>query len=374
MTIDELYGKVSLAIFEAERLPDQRSREARDAFAEVSSLEEQIAGRLPVDDFEGMIARRGAVRAAVAAGEMERARRLTERYCAEPHANDGFRRSLNEMLLPKPVADVAAPISVEMSNENKVVVVDEPRNTPKVNEENSRMDHEKLRRECLESVKAVLSMLGGGGVGVRGAYRECLEQYLDEFPAEAGRGNMLLADCEARVLRGLFEEDHRVLPSALAEGLHRFFVVHRSICVFYDGVRRFYEEFSAGTRSGTLREVDVGDFLDDVERSPAFFDAKVSREFRDIDRELKRQEAVAVRLEAQSIVVPADPIAPRPLRARDFGVAGAMNAIYSTVLIGAESTGTVRGWGDLAQKLAAHAGSAIDLLREASREGQLARH
>ena len=59
-------------------------------------------------------------------------------------------------------------------------------------------------------------------INARGDYRATLATYLDELPAAPGSGNLLLADAEARVLRGLFEEDANILARALAERLNRF--------------------------------------------------------------------------------------------------------------------------------------------------------
>ena len=185
---------------------------------------------------------------------------------------------------------------------------------------------------------------------------------------------MLLADSEARVLRGLFEAEHEILPLELAGGLRRVFELHQIACVYYDDVRRFYEDVRAVAAPGALREADVADFLNGVEQSPDFFDVQVAKEFRDVDLELKRQEAAAMSLEARNVIVPPDPILLRPVRARVFGLASTVNAIFSVVLKGKDSAEAVEGWIDLAERLAGPAASPIELLREAARGGQLARH
>lgn len=82
MSLDELNRQVTNAIVRAESLP-AGSREAWEAFHEVSALEEAIAALVPCDDLEGEIARLGAVTAALSAGEPLRALQLAERYLAE---------------------------------------------------------------------------------------------------------------------------------------------------------------------------------------------------------------------------------------------------------------------------------------------------
>lgn len=80
---DTLHTLVSSAIWRAERLEDQGSSSCAQAWAEVSQLEEQLAGVFPPSEPEGVIARRGAVRAALKAGEHGRATALADRFARE---------------------------------------------------------------------------------------------------------------------------------------------------------------------------------------------------------------------------------------------------------------------------------------------------
>jgi hypothetical protein len=82
MNRDELNRRVTNAIARAEGLPSG-SREAWEAFREVSALEESSVTITAPDDLEGEIARLGAVTAALSAGEPLRALQLAERFLAE---------------------------------------------------------------------------------------------------------------------------------------------------------------------------------------------------------------------------------------------------------------------------------------------------
>jgi hypothetical protein len=82
MSLDELNRRVTNAIVRAESLP-AGSRDAWEAFHDVSALEESIAALVPSDDIEGEIARLGAVTAALSAGEPLRALQLAERFLSE---------------------------------------------------------------------------------------------------------------------------------------------------------------------------------------------------------------------------------------------------------------------------------------------------
>src|SRR5437763_16825992 len=86
MNTDSLHSLVTGAIWRAEQLEEQRKEGASLAWAEVSSLEEQLATALPVTLPEGRIARRGAVRAALKARDLARAHALAKRYLSEEKA------------------------------------------------------------------------------------------------------------------------------------------------------------------------------------------------------------------------------------------------------------------------------------------------
>jgi hypothetical protein len=97
MDIETLYPLVTEAIRRAEALEDLDAPEARPAFLEVSRLEERIAGLLPPAEYEGVIARRGAVRAAINAHEFGRAQELATRYGAEDGIDDALAADLAAM-------------------------------------------------------------------------------------------------------------------------------------------------------------------------------------------------------------------------------------------------------------------------------------
>lgn len=97
MSVEHLYPLVSEAIRQAELLADLGAPGARDAQLDVSHLEERIAESLPVSDPEGALARRGAVRAALAARDFGRARLLTARFLREAPNDSDLRRDLADL-------------------------------------------------------------------------------------------------------------------------------------------------------------------------------------------------------------------------------------------------------------------------------------
>ncbi|MBI2267100.1 MAG: hypothetical protein HYU64_18390 [Armatimonadetes bacterium] len=97
MSLEPLYSKVSEAIRKAESMEDDGDPGAEEAYGEVSQLEEEIARLLPASNAEGALARRGALRAALAAGDFTRAVKLKDRYETEEGATDELRRELIEV-------------------------------------------------------------------------------------------------------------------------------------------------------------------------------------------------------------------------------------------------------------------------------------
>lgn len=105
MSLAELNRRVTSAVFQAERLAEG-SWEAQAAYREVSLLEEKIASQTGPAEVEGIIAREGAVRAAIRAGEYLRALSLVARYLEEDGAAEDLRAELEVL---RTEADKALP-------------------------------------------------------------------------------------------------------------------------------------------------------------------------------------------------------------------------------------------------------------------------
>jgi len=98
MMTDNLNLLVTEAIMRADTLADLGSPTAADAYREVSLLEERLADTLPASDAFGAIARRGAVRAACAAGDDARARALAAQYLADEDASRELRAEITALI------------------------------------------------------------------------------------------------------------------------------------------------------------------------------------------------------------------------------------------------------------------------------------
>jgi hypothetical protein len=95
--IDTLYTLVSEVIRRAEVLEDLRAPGATDAYRDVSRLEERIAGLVPPIGVEGVIARRGAVTAAISGKEPRRAIELVDRFRSEPDVDSDLAAELTAL-------------------------------------------------------------------------------------------------------------------------------------------------------------------------------------------------------------------------------------------------------------------------------------
>lgn len=121
MNIDALYKRVTEAILEAEALAARGpSAEAAQACLTVSFVEAEIAEELRASEEEGAIARRGAVRAALAAGLPARASELAERYLADADSPPELADQLREMIA-RTGAGIESPVHAS------VVVIPEAR-------------------------------------------------------------------------------------------------------------------------------------------------------------------------------------------------------------------------------------------------------
>lgn len=96
--LESLYQRVSLAIHRSEMAAAIGNASlAAQMHMDVSCLEEEIAALVPANAGEGEIARRGALSAAMAAGQYARVVELASVYEGEPLASAALRAQLHEL-------------------------------------------------------------------------------------------------------------------------------------------------------------------------------------------------------------------------------------------------------------------------------------
>lgn len=98
MNNDALNTLVTSAIWRAEQLEERGINGAFLAWEEVSSLEDELAKTIEGSQPEGRIARRGAVHAALKAGNYARARELATSYAADESSSGTLKATLKKIL------------------------------------------------------------------------------------------------------------------------------------------------------------------------------------------------------------------------------------------------------------------------------------
>jgi len=96
--VDDLNRDVTSAIRFAEQLEDVKSEYTPEAYAKVSLVEQLLASELTYGTAEWAIAWRGAVRAAVKAGDVERAKALISNLTVNCNIEAEFANELNALL------------------------------------------------------------------------------------------------------------------------------------------------------------------------------------------------------------------------------------------------------------------------------------
>jgi hypothetical protein len=269
--------------------------------------------------------------------------------------------------LPKPAENVASLFAFGWNASAKITILAGPQNTPVFPHAGGKEEHEQRLAACRKTVERLLAALRAQRYNARRAYLETLEFYLDDLPTAPGDGNLLLADSQARNLRGIFEDDASVLPRDFAEQLNRVLEFHMALRIYYPGVGRFYEDVKSGRLSQPLPKDAVESFTRTVEEhTPEVFEPEVSSGL----QEAELSAPIADRAEQSASTEPA-PITPRPdplgeldpVKAHDFGVASSINALYEAFLKGKDLSQAVKGWDELAHKLGENAGPVIAWLR-----------
>jgi hypothetical protein len=268
--------------------------------------------------------------------------------------------------LPAPAENVTAPFSFGWKS-NRIAMVAGPQNVPVFPHTGSDKDHRDRLDACRKTATRLAADLAAQRFNARRAYRETLERYLEDLPTEPGSGNFLLADGEARTLRGLFEEDADHLPRDLGERINRVLEFTIALRPYYEGVGRFYEDVKSGALAVPLPRDAVEGFVAVVRaHSPEVFEPAVSEELEKVEEELPAELPPPPPPPPEGVLTPrADPLeAPDPRKAHDYGVAGTVNAIYATFLKGKDLAQAVKGWDDIAHSLGEHAAPVIEFLNK----------
>lgn len=226
------------------------------------------------------------------------------------------------------------------------------------------LDACRARAEQLQSQAAAPTFQG------RSEYSESLTAYLQWLPSEAGSGNILLADGEARVLNKMFVVEQDVLPTAFASRLSTFLEDHLGLRPFYPELERHYHSIRTGRVATPLPRDAVESIRQIIHlHSPAVFDETVAP----IMDETARPVPAVTPLPAGD-VPPPDPNRPKPPKdpigdidpasSRNYIFASAANRIYKILKSGKDVGDGVKGWNEVHKAFKEHIWPVLQWLRD----------
>ena len=269
---------------------------------------------------------------------------------------------------PKPVANVPSSFSYEWTSAGRLAVAAGPQNVPVFPYSTSEMDHARGLETSRNLAARLFDDLHTRRVNVRREYGNALARYRDDLPPRPGEGNFMLADAQARILRGMFAADADTLSAPMASQLKVLLEHHIGLRNFYPEV----EEFYGAVRNGRLEQPLPQDAVDGFERTvrkhtPDVFERDVSLSLQEVERQQPAIELPAKDVRARepgTILPPPDPLGElEPRKSRSFGIASSINSLYGAFLKGKDSPRAVEGWSELAHSLGEYAGPIMEWLK-----------
>jgi hypothetical protein len=203
----------------------------------------------------------------------------------------------------------------------------------------------------------------------RGEYADGLAKYGSRLPDAPGSGNILLADAEARTLRNLFSADAQILSPGFASQLKTLLEQHIGLRPYYPEIANFYRDVQTGRLETPLPQDAVEGFLNGVkDNTPVVFDASVGGAIEEIAQPAPIIRPPSAedrwRVDESQIVPPADPLKEiDPGKAREFSLAGVVNALWKVFLQGGKAPGAVEGWQKAGETLQHYVDPILEWLR-----------
>ena len=268
----------------------------------------------------------------------------------------------------KPLENVPSPFTFARNAAGQITVVSGPQNTPVITFPGDEATHRRwLDTARRLSERLIADLRARKYDNVRGAYLDGLERYVADLPPEPGTGDFLLADAEARTLRGLFAAEPHLIPEAFAARLRTMLESHFALLGFYPEVERYIGAARKGQVTAPPPEEAIKGFGDIVrQNTPGAFTPEVSRGLVEVER-----EAPKVELEPEDIrrgPVPVEPPVypydePDALKSRAFARLSTLNALYKAVEIARNEPSKIVHWYAIEELLRPHATQVIHWLQ-----------
>ena len=133
----------------------------------------------------------------------------------------------------------ASSFSYEWTSAGRLAVAAGPQNVPVFPYSTSEMDHARGLETSRNLAARLFDDLHTRRVNVRREYGNALARYRDDLPPRPGEGNFMLADAQARILRGMFGAHADTLSAPMASQLKVLLEHHIGLRNFYPEVERF---------------------------------------------------------------------------------------------------------------------------------------
>ena len=134
---------------------------------------------------------------------------------------------------PNPVDGIPSPIAILQRSDGRIGADMGTLATPEVPPALTPQDHARALSACRSRADQLSKAAALPNFQGRRDYGEALAAYLDWLPTEAGTGNILLADGEARILNKLFTADETILAAGFASRLSVLLEDHIALRAFY---------------------------------------------------------------------------------------------------------------------------------------------
>jgi DNA segregation ATPase FtsK/SpoIIIE-like protein len=270
---------------------------------------------------------------------------------------------------PQPIENLPSPFTFGRNAAGQITIVAGPQNTPVIAFPGDDATHRRWLETGRKLTERLIADLQAGKFNnVRSDYREGLERYVSDLPPEPRAGNFLLADAEARALRGLFAAEPHILAEPFAARLKIVLENHFALLGFYPEVARYIAAAREGQVTAPLPQEAIAGFGKVVlDNTPLAFTPEVSQGLREAEREAPKVELEPedVRGGPPPVKPPAYPYdEPDPEKSHWYSIASSFNALYKAVWNAAKNDPkNVVAWIAILEKLTEYAKPIIEWLK-----------
>lgn len=214
----------------------------------------------------------------------------------------------------------------------------------------SERDHDRRLETSRTLAVDLASELENGRFNARPDYADSLHKYAKRLPKRRGEGNMLLADAEARSIRGMFAAEADILPIGLASRLKTILEQHIGLRVYYPEIEHFYRDVQNGRIESPLPLDAAEEFIRGVgQYTPVVFAPEVQEALGATTSQSPESALVPTMVssgpEGDQPRAPPDPLGNlNPYKARDYTFAGTVNSIWKAFREGEAVYRAVDGW------------------------------